>query len=250
MTVSRVIAALGLPGGTFVDQRVPKTLLVENGAPTTADKKLIKEGIESLTWTAALKPSTVGVPDFRDETREYVEIIVISLQLRSPSKPPRLLELVHRAVPYPVVLLTEGPTGSSISLVHKRWSLGEVAKTVLDGELSIADLDVPFDIGAAFLEALALSKQPRNSLFTVYQGWMNAALALQAAALTGAFLVSESLAVAEARANALRTTKQLESQITAIRAAAAKEKQIAKQVSMNLEMKRLEAQLTAVRAHL
>ena len=45
-----------------VDQRVPKKLLLEHGAPTAADKRQINDGIEELLWVAALKPTTIGVP--------------------------------------------------------------------------------------------------------------------------------------------------------------------------------------------
>ena len=45
MTVDQFIESLALPPETRVDQRVPKKLLVENGAPTAADKRQINEGI-------------------------------------------------------------------------------------------------------------------------------------------------------------------------------------------------------------
>jgi len=80
VTASQVIEALGLPAGARVDQRVPKKLLIENSAPTAADKKLINDGVEHLTWVAALKPTTIGVPEFRDDVREYLEIAVLTLQ--------------------------------------------------------------------------------------------------------------------------------------------------------------------------
>ena len=44
MKAAELIAALDLPGAR-VDRRVPKKLLVENGAPTAADKRRINEGI-------------------------------------------------------------------------------------------------------------------------------------------------------------------------------------------------------------
>jgi hypothetical protein len=62
-TGSDLLAALELPDGCRVDQRVPKKLLLENGAPTAADKRLISDGIEELLWLAALKPTTIGVPE-------------------------------------------------------------------------------------------------------------------------------------------------------------------------------------------
>jgi hypothetical protein len=106
-TGSDLLAALELPDGCRVDQRVPKKLLLENGAPTAADKRLISDGIEELLWLAALKPTTIGVPEYRDDVSEYLEIAVVRLKLRDGAKTTRLIELVHRAVPYPLLLLTE-----------------------------------------------------------------------------------------------------------------------------------------------
>ncbi|MBK6845892.1 MAG: DUF4391 domain-containing protein [Gemmatimonadetes bacterium] len=37
-----VIAALALPAESRVDQRIPKKLFLENGAPTAADRKRIQ----------------------------------------------------------------------------------------------------------------------------------------------------------------------------------------------------------------
>jgi hypothetical protein len=70
MSAAAVIAALALPSEARVDRRVPKKLLVEQGAPTSADKRQIQEGIEELNWVAALKPSNIGVPAYRDDVRE------------------------------------------------------------------------------------------------------------------------------------------------------------------------------------
>jgi hypothetical protein len=61
------------PDSARVDQRVPKKLLLENGAPTASDKRLITDAIEDIQWLAALKPNTIGVPEYRDTQREYLE---------------------------------------------------------------------------------------------------------------------------------------------------------------------------------
>ena len=135
MNTSDLLAALDLPAGSRVDQRVPKKLLLENGAPTTADKRLINDGIEELLWIAALKPTTISVPEYRDDVREYLEIAVLRLSLRAEAKATRLVELVHRAVPYPLLLLTEQGERTGLSAAHKRWSQGEAGRTVLEGDV-------------------------------------------------------------------------------------------------------------------
>ena len=77
-----LIAALALPGSALVNRRVPKSMLVENGAPTPGDKRRIRDGIEEIWWLAALKPTTIGVAEYRDEAREYLEIAVLHVILR------------------------------------------------------------------------------------------------------------------------------------------------------------------------
>lgn len=80
-----LVDALDLPASTRVN-RIPKTLLFEHGAPTAADKRHISDGIESIFWLAALKPNTIGVPAYGDDTREYLEIAILRLELRPKAK--------------------------------------------------------------------------------------------------------------------------------------------------------------------
>ena len=252
MNSSDLIAALGLPDGARVDQRVPKKLLVENGAPTAVDKRHINEGIEEVHWIAALKPTTIGVLEHRDAVREYLEIAVLSLKLRVEAKAGRLVELVHRAIPYPVLLVTENTARPGLSAVHKRWSQGEAGKTVLDGEVVSVEWnnDLDTDRWPAFRDALALGKQPRTTLYALYQGWIDTLLALQAARVTGAFEVATTAEHAALRRDALQACARLDAEIARLRATAAKEKQMSRRVELNLELKRVEAAQAAARANL
>lgn len=267
VSIDNVISALALPDRARVDQRVPKKMLAEH-APTAADRRLLTDGIEEMQWVAALKPSTVAIPEHRSEEREYLEVAVLAVQVRAsqarPSQLLRLTELVHRAVPYPVFLVQAlagvegaGPDGGeplAISLVHKRASQNEAGKTVLDGELICCDLGrtdaASPTVTQALLEALALSRQPQLDLADLYQGWMDCLTAAQAACITGDFRPPSSSAEAAARREALRTCQQLEQEATRLRNQAAKERQIAKQVDLNLALQRLEVSLKEARARL
>lgn len=239
-----VLAALNLPPATVVGQRVPKKLLLENGAMTAADKRLINEGVEELRWTAALKPSTCGVPEFRDVVREYLEIAVLHVRLRSTKKVGRVIELIHRAVPYPVLLIEEDADGRQLSLAHKRLALNEAAKVVVDGEPESVELgSANGEVAAAFLQALSISRQPKGTLYALYQGWLDTALALKAAAITGKFTIHDEASRLELRRHALRRVAELRDQITSLRRDAAKASQMARQVYFNLQLRNLESEL-------
>lgn len=243
MTAASVIAALCLPADARVDQRVPKKLLVENGAPTAADKRQINDGIEELHWLAALKPATIGVPVFRDDAREYLEIAVLSLTLRAGAKAPRLIELIHRAIPYPVFLIQSQPGGLALSLAHLRWSQGQSGQTVLDGALITATVDAETSATEAFLASLNVTSQPRQHLQALYQGWMERFEAHAAAHLTGIFTPAPDAAAAERRRTALAEHERLTREMTSLRARAGKETQLNRRVELNLQLKQLESRL-------
>lgn len=270
LSAQTLIHALRLPEGCRVDQRVPKKLLLENGAPTAADKRLITEAIEEIQWIAALKPNTIGVPDYRDTLREYLEIAVLAVTLRGVVKPAshsRLAELVHRAVPYPVLLLLIEGQSLTLSLAHKRWAQNEADKVVLDGslisvtvsaslsEVNAADASHPDPAEAAqtesaFIQSLSVTRQPQATLHALYQGWVDCVQALLAARLTGSYQTPTTPEQAAARRQALADCERLEAEVSRLRAQALREKQLARQVELNLTLKRVQAELAAARRQL
>jgi hypothetical protein len=245
MTADDLIAAFALPVGSRIAQRIPKKMLADNGAPTAADKRQITDNIEELMWSAVLKPDTVGVPAYRDETREYLELSVVGVTLRPGASLTRITELIHRSIPYPVILVASHESNLSLSLAHKRWSQNEAGRTVLDGEVLSANL-TGTPAKSEFLAALALSAQPRNDLKALYQGWLDTVIALHAADITGTFVKSPTPQHAESRRVALHECQRLEAEITRLRTDAAKDKQIPRQVEMNLAINRLVVQQAAI----
>jgi len=178
MTAEDFLAVLDLPAAARVDRRVPKTLLVEHGAPTAADRRRINEGIEQVQWVAALKPSTVGVAAYKDPDCEYLEIAVVRMMLRPAARAARLVELLHRAVPYPLFALTVQSGRVNLSLAHKRWSQGEAGRTVLDGELVAVEAPRdgdPWERPFAATLALAVSRAAPSGR-CIRAGWMRCRL--------------------------------------------------------------------------
>ena len=247
MSFAPVIDALAIPPDARVDQRVPKKLLLEQGAPAAADKRQIQDGIEEMLWVAALKPTNIAVPTFRDEVREYLEIAVLTATLRSAAKPTRLIELIHRAIPYPLVLVAAHGDTVSLSLAHKRWSQGETGKVVIEDVHRTAPFrpDTPTAEEAPFLASLAVSSLPTRDLFALYQGWLDRVAALEAAQITGTFATPDSADRASALRDGLDTYARLQRNLAVLRAQAEKEKQLNRRVQLNLDIKRLQAEVAA-----
>ena len=248
MSVTSIINALSIPLDARLDQRVPKKLLLEQDMPTAADKRQIQDSIEEIVWVAALKPTNIGVPGFKDSVREYLEIAVLTVRFRTSAKPPRLIELIHRAIPYPVVLVATHGETSNLSLAHKRWSQGEIGKVVIEDVRRTAPFrtELPTAEESLFLTSLALSGLPSRDLFALYQGWLDRVAALEASQITGAFAPPGSSDRASALRDSLDTHAQLQRNSAVLRAQAEKENQLNRRVELNLEIKRLEVELAAI----
>jgi hypothetical protein len=249
VTADELIVSLAIPASALVGQRIAKKLLVENAAFTTADKRRINEGIEELNWVAALKPTSMGVPAYRDETREYLEIAVLSLALRGDAKADRLIEIVHRAVPYPVLLVVTDGESVSVSAAHKRHAQNDAAKVVLDD--AVIEFRMPLTVPATTaLPSMKVADQPTEHLFAMYQGWIDCLEAGQAAQITGVCSLPKDPVAIAARRQALAACTRLTQEITLLRSQSQRETQIARRVELNLDIKRLEAALVAAKSQL
>ena len=148
---------------------------------------------------------------------------------------------MHRSIPYPLLLLLEQPGTLTLSVGHIRWAQNEAAKVILDGAPYEArvDADSPAASVAALLEALALTRLPRTNLFAFVQGLIDALTGFRAALLTGRPGAPPATETAAAQRLALQRCIEIDTQIAQLRSEATKEKQLPRQVALNLEIQRL-----------
>ena len=258
MSVQALIEAFRLPPQALVAHRIPKKMLVEQGAPTAADKRLINDTVDELWWHAALKPGTIGVPASSGPDGEVIELALVSVQLKPDSRDAlaqRLRQLIHRAIPYPVLLVAcasaSKPGGIVLSLARKRASLGEAGKWVLAETTETHAFDPAHATAAEgqFMSSLALDQMPRSALLdlsALYQGYADRVTALAVAQVTGQFSAAAIGATASAQRQALADRQQVLQQLSAARTAAAKARQMNQRVSLNLQIQRLQGDLQAI----
>ena len=252
MSFASIIHALALPPETRVEQRVPKKLLVENGAPTAADKRQINEGIEEVLWHAALKPANLGVPAYRDAVREYLEIAILTVTFRPVAKPARLVELIHRAIPYPVLLVATMGETATVSVAHKRWSQGESGQIVIEELRATTPFrpEIPTAEEAQFLARLAVGSLPQRDLFALYQSWLDSVLALEAAQITGAFVPPPSAERSAALRENLDSRTRALRDLALLRTQSENETQLNHRVELNLAIKKLDVRIAELDANL
>jgi hypothetical protein len=244
MTPADLHAALALPESTRLHKRVFKKLFLDRGDLRPADARVLSDAVATITWAHTLKPATVPIRPFRDDAHEYDEIAVLDVEITDRKAAARVAELIHRTVPYPVLLVSWDGEGVSLSAAPKRLHLQDRSRVVAEAIEASAWLDgaerSPAE--ASFLQSIALPGLPQTDFFALYTAWVQRILALACAGLSTRFEVPDNRPYPERRA-ALDACRVLERDIAALRATLRAESSFARKVELNTEIKKLEAAL-------
>jgi hypothetical protein len=248
MTAEQIVEALAIPQKAKVARRIPKSTLIERGAMTATDRRLIDRLVERIDWLGTLSPSTAGVAPSTDPDRPVAEIQVLALYTKAEPLQ-RLLEVVHRAIPYPLVLIVQAPSEKSkISLASLRPAERISDQLVVERVVATPELEAG---DTAFLKSLRFETLPRLDLRRLYDGLIERGEALVASRISKQpFRLPANAAEAESRRQALAEYQSKESEWIAARAAARKEKRLAQQVQISEQARLLGEELAATAASL
>lgn len=244
--------SMAIPEACQLGKRVFKKLFHENAPLGVTDKKAFREDIDTITWQYTLKPSTISIQAYEDDTREYHEVALLQVDLKMQRRTGRIAEVMHRAIPYPLVVVFVFETQCALSLAHKRFSQAEKGAIVAeDFRLTDwIDLSAPTPMQNAFLISLAVSALPHTHFFAFYSALVDRLVALDCARLTGDYRMESVAAKRRARRERLAACHELEVRIAEHRTAINKETQFNRQVELNTKMKDLEKQLQTMTAGL
>lgn len=239
MNAADLIEALRLPAATVLNRRLPKALIIENGANTAADRRLIRERVRRMDWLASLKPSNMGLA----AAVGVDEIAVVKVVCAEESQIDRLAEVIHRAIPYHVLLVIDEGDDAVMSVADKRQSFVDSDKTVLELGPVIAELSTEDDPATdeAIASALAIDYEAYADLGALYAGWMAVAVAIRAHHRTGMFNVVQGTTETRERWQSLQELERLDADMSKVQSSAERVSQMAKQVELNTELQTLRA---------
>jgi hypothetical protein len=227
-----------------MERRVPKAMLAEHGATSAGDRKLVETGIERLRWRASLKPATIGVPAFTDDTRDYAEIAMLTLEAREGANAGRLARIAHGAIPYPLILIMGVTDAATISVAPKRRHERQADRFVIDRLVMSPEIAEPVEGSAAALEAsLAVANLPASNLWSLYEGMNERIEAYAASRITGVFRLPDGAEDAASRRAAMDAHDGQVREVARLRKAAATEKRLATRIALSHTITGAEAEL-------
>jgi hypothetical protein len=153
---------------------------------------------------------------------------------------------MHRAIPYPLLIVFAHERVCALSTAHKRFSQAEKGAIVAEDFMITDWIDFtnPTPVQKDFMDSLAIAALPHTHFFAFYSALVDRLVALDCAGLTGVYRLESASRKGRARRDRLTACHDLKGRIEKIRAAIKKETQFNRQVELNTQVKQMERSLS------
>ncbi len=242
-----------IPESCRLGKRIYKKLFHENAKLSAADTKAMRDDVDSIFWVYSFKPSTIPIQSYKDMQREYLEVALLQVKLKHNNRMSRLAEIVHRAIPYPLIVVFTSGNTCSISLAYKRFSQAEKEAIVADDFQSTdwLDLNNLTDNQDAFIDSMDISKWPHTNFFAFYRAAMERVIALSCTKHGGLYSFESVHGLsANDRVNMLTQVEKLLNEKAEIQGKLKKEKNLGNQVLLNTRIKEIKNRIEVIKSEL
>ncbi|MCH1883952.1 DUF4391 domain-containing protein [Agrococcus sp. ARC_14] len=214
-------------------------MLQELIVETTADSRLIAAKVSSAQVVAVLSPQTTSMSASRSSERTVLDVAVLHLAVADTATAQdraRLCDLLMRAMPRPLVLLTTAASGlAELSVAVTRASQVDAARSVIEVVLTV-------DAASAGTSARCFAPLDRTDLWSWYSD-VARRLAAGDAKPNGALTAGEAL-------RSRLELHRLAAELIAVQRRLQRTKQMQERIDLNREAKRIRAKCSDVGAAL
>ena len=232
-TVPDIYKQMQLPSAARLDERMAKNLFYQQPKFTRRDEALFTKDIERITLRYALTPETTHLAPYRDDVRDYGDVLVLEIALRSDARRQRIAELFWQYLPRPQVLIFTTGDRYALALALVRTNQADRTRNTVEETLTMDDLAATDALWAQ----LAYPTIPATDFYQLVRGAFDrmsvekARRELGCTGLDGAS-ARQALARDAARAQA----------VAELRAQMKKELPFQRKAELNMKIKRIEQQ--------
>lgn len=181
---------LEVPQDCIVDSVVPKKEVFEAAELNSKDKKIFTDIVKQIKWCYNFTEDNIRVNKYVDEIRCYEEVELININLKydnvhkmgvgkfkEDDKIDRIVDLVMRFIPYPVILTTQYENELKFYGAHIRESKADYDKIVIDGKIlstNWMDIDNLSEIEDDFISKIQFENLNRRDFYEFYNSYFEA----------------------------------------------------------------------------
>lgn len=240
-----IVKYLNLPSSTSIERKLFKKQFLDNFSLTTNEKKILSECVDSITLNNLLNKDSINILPFTNETHNYQEIAVISVEINNQSKAKEITNIILH-IPYLVVLILVYKEQIQINISPKRINITDTAKLVVEEQYFTKWIDFKnlTSIDETFLHSLNINNHSFRNFLAFYESFIDKLISYNASIYSGTFSISKDTKMI------LENIQKTEAQIIDIKNKIKKETNFNDKVNMNMQLKNLNDKLKSLKEDL
>ena len=227
-----IVKYLNLPSSTSIERKLFKKQFLDNFSLTTNEKKILSECVDSITLNNLLNKDSINILPFTNETHNYQEIAVISVEINNQSKAKEITNIILH-IPYPVVLILVYKEQIQINISPKRINITDTAKLVVEEQYYTKWIDTNnlTEISSEFLNSLDIKNHPFTNFKDFFISFTQSVISLNTSEISGKFKSNQDSKFILDKIN------KINSEIQELKAQIKKETNFNNKVKLNIELK-------------
>lgn len=233
-----VVKCLNLPSSTSIERKLFKKQFLDNFSLTSNEKKILSEYVDSITLNNLLNKDSINILPFKNETHNYQEIAVISVEINNQKKSKEIANIILH-IPYPVVLILIYKEQIQINISPKRSNITDVTKLVVEEQYYTNWIDTNnlTELSSEFLSSLDSINHPFSNFKDFFISLTQSVISFNASEISGKFKSNQDSKFILDKIN------KINSEIQELKAQIKKETNFNNKVKLNIEMKNKKAEL-------
>ena len=227
-----IVKYLNLPSSTSIERKLFKKQFLDNFSLTTNEKKILSECVDSITLNNLLNKDSINILPFTNETHNYQEIAVISVEINNQKKSKEITNIILH-IPYPVVLILIYKEQIQINISPKRLNITDVTKLVVEEQYYTKWIDTNnlTEVSSEFLNSLDTLKHPFSNFKDFFISLTQSVISLNTSEISGKFKSNQDSKFILDKIN------KINSEIQELKAQIKKETNFNNKVKLNIELK-------------
>lgn len=227
-----IVKYLNLPSSTSIERKLFKKQFLDNFSLTTNEKKILSECVDSITLNNLLNKDSINILPFTNETHNYQEIAVISVEINNQSKAKEITNIILH-IPYLVVLILVYKEQIQINISPKRINITDTAKLVVEEQYYTKWIDTNnlTEVSSEFLNSLDTLKHPFSNFKDFFISLTQSVISFNASEISGKFKSNQDSKFILDKIN------KINSEIQELKAQIKKETNFNNKVKLNIELK-------------
>ena len=242
---------LHIPERSILDKRLTKAFFLKNFSLSAAEKKLLNNDIQSMTWLASIKPATANIPvlinaDYKYEEIQIMVCTVTDNKLNDIAE--KCMILFQKYIPYQLLVIVEDANEFRINVCDKRINKAETNKRTIERYFNTISLSKLYknDLNESFFNALHFNNLDKTNLELLYKSYIQAVVQFQAANITGSYQKRTNKRTDEDMQN-LEAIELLERDITSLTSQIKKENQLNEKVQLNIKIQEKRKKIQSIK---